>query len=297
VDQYTDVVLEFGGGFGNVETPEDAITGLEGTTNAWTVGVAALTTDLGSALGLPVGLTATGGWTSIYSNKYEATGHATERVNVRSNIAGQMFKFAVEAGPATINLGIGFELGAAAAPAQDYAVYVDVPGIADMVDIELGYFIADDDDFKGNLMFSASADGIADMIDAAAGFRYNTLADGGVGAEQWFWGVGVKANVSMFGIGLGVSGQEEAEFRLLTVDVNVGITDEFGADIGLGLGFGDVLETFGGFEGSVYYEAGAATWRLGYLYQASDINGYAYTAPLAAPVDGSGLFLACGLDF
>jgi hypothetical protein len=281
VDDYNDVVLELtwqnGGSFG--------------------VGDAHLTTDVGMALGLPVGLKASGGYTSIWSEKYEVTGHATERVLVRSYIGtSPMFKFAVEAGPATITAGVGFEQNVGV-PVQDYAVYVAVPGVADMVDIEAGYFILNDDDMKGRLMASAKATGIADMIDAAAGFAYDTQAAGGLGAEQWFWGLGVKANVSMFGIGVGVNGQEEAAFQNLTVDVNVEITDEFGVDVGLGLGFGDVLDTFGGFEPSVYYKAGASTWRLGYLYQASDINNYMYCAPAAAPVDGSGLFLTCGLDF
>jgi hypothetical protein len=145
VDQYTDVVLEFVGGFGNVDS-DMATAGTAAPdpfADVFTIGVAALTTDVGSALGLPVGLKATGGFTNIWSEKYEVTGHATERVNIRSNIAGQMFKFAVEAGPATITAGVGFEQGPMA---QDYAVYVAVPGVADMVDIEAGYFIANDDD-------------------------------------------------------------------------------------------------------------------------------------------------------
>jgi hypothetical protein len=280
VDEYTEIVLEF----------------LWQNGGMWGVGYAGLTTDLGMALGLPVGLKMTGGYVNIYSNKFEVTGHATERVNIRSNIGtSAMFVGAIDVGMATIKAGVGFD--GPGAMMQDYAVYVDAPGIADLVDVEAGYFIANDDDFKGRLMASAKATGIADMIDVAAGFAYDTQAAGGIGAEKWFWGLGVKANVSMFGIGVGINGQEEAAIQNLTVDVNVGITDEFGVDVGLGLGLSDALDTFGGFEPSVYYTAGAATWRLGYLYQASDINNYMYAAPMAAPMDGSGLFLTCGLDF
>jgi hypothetical protein len=280
VDEYNDVVLEF----------------LWQSGGLWGVGYAGLTSDVGMALGLPVGLKMTGGYVNIYSEKYEVTGHATERVNIRSNIGtSPMFVAAVDVAPVTIKVGVGFETGPLA---QDYAVYAYAPGIANMVDIEAGYFIANDDDFKGNFMVTAKATDIMDMIGVAGGFRYNAAAGGGVGDEKWFWGAGVKADLmDMLGIGVGVNGQEEAAFQNLTVDVNVAITDEFGADIALGLGFGDVLDTFGGLEASVYYTPGVSTWRLGYLYQASDVNGYLYAAPAAAPVDGSGLFLAAGLDF
>jgi hypothetical protein len=131
VDEYNDVILEF------VWSPGTA---------PWAVGWAELKTDVGMALGLPVGLTASGGYIGIWSNKYEVTGHATERVDVRSNIFGEQFIVAADLGMATVKAGVGFETGPAA---QDYAVYVDAPVIADMVDVEAGYFIADNDDFKG----------------------------------------------------------------------------------------------------------------------------------------------------
>jgi hypothetical protein len=291
VDDYTDIVLEFGWGDG-------------ATLADWAVWYAGVDTDLGMALGLPVGLIMSGGYINIWSNKYEVTGHATERDKIRSNIGtSPMFVAAVDVGMATIKAGVGFETGPMA---QDYAVYVDAPGIADMVDLEVGYFISDNDDFKGQFMVSAKATDIMGMIGVAGGFKYDaTDEDGPDGIPgnaddpiAWFWGLGVKADLmDMIGLGVSVAGQKDEAFRNLNVDANVAITDEFGIDVGLGLGFGDVLDTFGGLEPSVYYTAGAATWRLGYLYQASDVNNYMYAAPMAAPVDGSGLFLNVGLDF
>jgi len=287
VDDYNEIVLEF----------------LWQNGGNWGVGYAGLTTDLGMALGLPVGLKMTGGYVNIYSEKYEVTGHATERVDIRSNIGTDpMFFATVDVAPVTIKAGVSFEQNVGA-PVQDYAIYAYAPGIADMVDLEVGYFIDNNDDFKGNFIVTAKATDIMDMLGVAAGFRYNAAAGGGVGDEKWFWGLGVKADLmDMLGIGVGVKGQEEDAFQILTVDVNVAVTDEFGVDVGLGLGFGDVMETFGGLEPSVYYTAGAATWRLGYLYRNEDAaaNNYMYAAPAATPApnkSGSGLFLTCGLDF
>jgi hypothetical protein len=287
VDDYNDIVLEF----------------LWQNGGTWGVGYAGLNTDLGMALGLPVGLTMTGGYVNIYSEKYEVTGHATERVDIRSNIGtSPMFVAAVDVAPVTIKIGVGFDAGVPGGGVQDYAVYAYAPGIADMVDIEAGYFIANNDDFKGNFMVTAKATDIMDMLGIAGGFRYNAAAGGGVGDEKWFWGAGVKADLmDMLGIGVGVKGQEEDAFQILTVDVNVAVTDEFGADLALGLGFGDVMETFGGFEASVYYTPGVSTWRAGYLYRNEDAaltNNYMYAAPAASQsASGGGLFINCGLDF
>jgi hypothetical protein len=291
VDDYNDIVLEFlwqNGGF-------------------WGVGYAGLETDLGMALGLPVGLTMTGGYINIYTEKYEVTGHATERDKIRTWIGtSPMFVAAIDVAPVTIKVGVGFEQNVGTM-VQDYAIYAYAPGIADMVDLEAGYFIKNNDDFQGQFMVSAKATDIMDMIGVAGGFKYDARdeegPDGILGTADdittaWFWGFGVKADLmDMIGLGVSAAGQEDEAFRNLNVDVNVAITDEFGIDVGLGLGFGDVLDTFGGLEPSVYYTTGASTWRLGYLYQASDVNGYLYAAPTSAPVDGSGLFLTCGLDF
>ncbi len=291
VDSYNDVVIRL--------VAED----IGGGAPWWGVGKAYLKSDVGEAAGLPVPLTVTGGYVDLSSRWFEVTGHATERVLVEAGIGtSSMIKASIGAGPATVDLGIGFDMSDAAAMTQDYALLVTVPDIADMITAEVGYFISDDDDFKGAFMITVAAVGIADMIDVAAGFKYDTQAAGGLGAENMFWGLGVKANdiADMIGIGLGVNGQEEAMFQNLTIDVNVAIMDNVGVDLGVGLGFGDVLETFGGLDASVYYEVGASTWRAGYLYQGSEINNYAYTAPTQAVPgpgpDGSGLYLTASID-
>ncbi len=61
---------------------------------------------MGEALGLPVGLVTKGGFTSIWSRKYEVSGHAYERTLVRSNIAGHEFVFSIDAGMVTPSEGL-----------------------------------------------------------------------------------------------------------------------------------------------------------------------------------------------
>ncbi len=290
VDDYNTVLLEF---------KSDVVDGVGGN---WKVNAANLESDIGEAAGLPVGLKIRGGLSGVYSNKYEVTGHGFERVlftppgeKARPNIEGSGIFGIVDAEIATIDVGVTFETGP---DAQDYALMVTIPEFGPVA-AQVGYYVAGADDFMGVLGLNVKALGIAEKIDVAGGFAYDLAA---AGAPKWYLGAGVKANVSMFGIGVGIKGMEEAPVDVLTVDVNVGVTDEFGIDVGVGLGLDDDKDIFGGLEPSIYYKVGASTWRLGYLLASSFGTAagewsYSYLAPTSAPIDGSGLFLACGIDF
>lgn len=298
----------------------ELFTGVEttGAGHDLTVSVFYLETDIGGYAGLPVGLKVRGGRSSIYSRKFEVTGHDTERP-IRPFIDGVGLFGTIDLGMAVIDLGIGFEsnfgddgIGGTAddAPNQDYAALVSLPDVAGILSAEAGYFIIDNDDFKGAFTVNAKALGIADMIDAAAAFTYDVAGED-AGKATYYWGAGVLANVSMFGIGVGINGMEDNLLSTLTLDVNAGVTDSFGVDVGLGLGFGDVdfgsaleKDTFTGFDASVYYDAGPGQWRIGYLYQASDIADDTYsfrhhsrTPDLASPIDGSGIYVAADINF
>jgi hypothetical protein len=297
IDEYNDLILEFDA---HVSADTQAFKGGDGD---WNVTWAEYKTDVGMAAGLPIGLTASAGLLGVYSEKFEVTGHATERAKIRSQDYGQGFIFAADVGPATVKLGVNFELGPGT---QDYALYAYYPGIADMVDVEAGYFIVNNDDFKGRFMASAKATGIMDLVSVAAGFAYdasktNAAADApaDLTTQKWVWGVGVKADdlMDMIGVGVSAAGQEDEAFRNLNIEANVAFMDNLGLDLGVGLGFGDILDTFGGVDASVYYDAGKSTWRVGYLYQASDINNYAYQPAVTAEgygtdVNGSGLYIS-----
>ena len=311
VDDYNDVVFELAGKFNG-----GAIASSGGTTS-WQVGAAYLLTDIGGFVGLPVGLTAKGGWFGFDSRKFEVSGHGWER-KYRPGIGkAPMFLFNIDAGMVIFDVGFDFDNGGdAATPKQDYVVMASVPDVAGLVSIEAGYFIKEDADFKGQFTANAKAEGIADMVDAAFGFGYDTTDNAGtskgpdgilltlddVWLPAWWWGLGVKANVSMLGIGVSVNGEEEMTIDKLGVDVNAAVTDEFGVDIGLGLNLDkDALETFGGFSFSAYYKPGVSKWRVGYVYTKDGV--YDYQAPILlqdaslAPDEKGGLFISCDIDF
>ncbi len=303
VDDYNDVVFELSGKFGDsagIITDNPTSGGI----GNWNVGAAYLLTDIGTFAGLPVGLTAKGGWFGFDSRKFEVTGHGWERKYRPGIGTAPMFLFNIDAGMVIFDVGFDFDSGgSAAAPLQDYAVMVSVPDVAGLLSIEAGYFIKNDADFKGQFTANAKAEGIADMVDAAFGFGYDSLTEGApLDVPTWWWGLGVKANVSMLGIGVSVNGEEETTIDRLGVDVNAAATDEFGADIGLGLNLdSDAVETFGGFSASVYYKPGVSTWRVGYVYTKD--GAYDYQAPtllqdpsLALDEKG-GLFISCDIDF
>jgi len=193
----------------------------EYSTNAGIGGVGAswpyfeLTTDVGKALDLPVGLFNTIGLTSLYTNKYEVTGHAWERTKIRSDIDPVAWKIKVDASMVQITAGIGFGErtndptaawqniwtddngdaivditdgdGIVNEPVgtndkgefNDFGIYAFIPELGPAA-VELWYLAQDNADFKGDLGFSVKTIPLFnDLVSFAGGFRYN-MVDGSV---------------------------------------------------------------------------------------------------------------------
>jgi hypothetical protein len=254
-----------------------------------------LTTDVGKYFGLPVGLKNTAGRTSLYTNKYEVTGHAYERDMVRSSIDPLAWKFKVDAGMAQATAAIGFGEGAEAL--NDIGIYVFVPDIAGLAEAELWYLAQDDADYKGKFGFSVKIPEVLDMLGFAAGFVYNTK-DGAV--NEWAYGVGVSVNYMMAKIGLSLDGNDVDTMDKLAVDADLSFGD-FGLVGTAALNFAEVPdETFYGAEISAYVKVGAAKWAVGYTiandkFGADPRGFYNYTCAVES-IDG-GLFLNADIDF
>jgi hypothetical protein len=258
-----------------------------------------LTTDVGAYFGLPVGLKNTAGRTSLYTNKYEVTGHAYERDTIRTDIDPLAWKFMVDAGMAQATAAIGF--GEGSDTLNDLGIYVFVPDIAGLLEAELWYIAEDDADMKGKFGLSAKATGIMDMLGVALGFVFDTR-DAAV--PEWAFGVGVKADLDVgpaaLGIGVSLDGNDVDTLNKLAVDADA----NFG-DLGLvgtvALNFAELPdETFYGAEISAYVKVGAAKWSVGYTI-ANDAFGadgrgyYNYTSAVES-IDG-GLFVNADIDF
>jgi hypothetical protein len=244
-----------------------------------------LTTDVGAALGLPVGLKNTAGLTSLYSRKYEVTGHAYERSKVRSWIDPLAWKFEVDAGMATATFALGF--GEGSDTLNDIGVLVDVPEVGP-ASLELFYLVQDNADYKGNFGIDAKAtDLVGGMLGVAAGFKYDTLN------EAWAYGVGASVTYSPATIGVSLNGDDVNTVDQLGIDVDAAFTDTYGATVAAGLSLADGADTFQGADIGVYAKVGAAKWSVGYAI--TDGNGYAYV-PAVAGIDG-GLYLNVDIDF
>jgi hypothetical protein len=284
-DEYNSILLEVAGASWATPTP--------------TLAYFELTTDVGAYFGLPVGLKNTAGRTSLYTNKYEVTGHAYERDMVRSWIDPLAWKFLVDAGMVQATAAIGFGEGAEAL--NDIGIYVFVPDIAGMAEAELWYLAQDNADYKGKFGLSVKVPEIADMFGFAGGFVFNTV-DGAV--PEWAYGVGGVVNLSvstmMAKIGVSLDGNDVDALDKLAVDadLNAGSVGLVGT---IALNFAELPdETFYGAEISAYVQAGAAKWAIGYTI-ANDAFGadprgfYNYTCAVES-IDG-GLFLNADIDF
>lgn len=273
VDDYNDVVFEFAG---NVAT-------------GWTVGAAFLKTAVGDYLGLAIPLSAKAGFTSLYSSKFEVSGHAWERTPIRSNIAGNGFYFNADFGMAVVDFGFNMEAGGTdAAPMIDYGVLITLPEVGPAF-VEAFYMINDNHEFKG--AFGVDGNAAFGPAKAAAGFKYDTLM------ETWAFGVGASYSVSIATLGVSLNGNDVDAINMLGIDANIAPSDMYGADVAVGLGLAENAETFQGLEVSAYLAPGASKWRVGYLV--TD-QGYAYASQatsFAEPLGGGGLFLACDIDF
>jgi len=156
-----------------------------------------LSTDVGKALDLPVGLVNTIGLTSLYTNKYEVTGHAWERTKIRSAIDPLAWKIKTDLGKAQITAGIGFgeRTNDATAPwadagdvagtnpngaHNDFGVYAFIPEIGP-VQAEAWYLSQNNPDFKGKLGFSVKTNKpmIKEMVTFAGGFMYDLVEGSG----------------------------------------------------------------------------------------------------------------------
>jgi hypothetical protein len=248
-----------------------------------------LTTDVGAFLDLPVGLKNTAGRTSLYTNKYEVSGHAYERTKVRTWIDPLAWKFAVDADMVQVTAALGFGEGVDVfgdASFNDIGVYVFVPDVAGMAEIEAWYLAQDNADYKGTFGGSVKVPDIADMIGVAGGFAYNTVT------ETWGYGIGASAAYMDYTLGVSLNGDDVDTLDQFGIDADARFGD-FGANAALGMRFADGADTFQGAEVCAYVVVGAATWKAGYTI--ADGTFYAYNPAVAGP--NGGLFVVADVDF
>jgi hypothetical protein len=307
VDEYNTVLFEvaFSGNFGS-ETVS--------------VPYFELTTDVGSYFGLPVGLKNTLGVTSLYTNKYEVTGHAWERDNIRSNIDPLLWKIFADFGmvQATAGIGFGETTNLATAPwaattplphddgqFNDVGIYAYVPDLYG--EWEFWYLAQDNPDLKGRLGLSYKMDGIMGLFGVAGGFVYDLVEGSSAkgGSDNYFaWGVGVGADYMGLALGVGIEGNDAATVDRLWVDADYALFGDFGVIVTAAFSLSDDTgavspETYLGSEFAGYVKVGGAKWTVGYTLDADDADGfnYAYSAAAVGNAPEGGIFVVADIDF
>lgn len=273
VDDLNSVLFEFSGPLG---------AGTATQNGAARLSYAQITSDVGKALDLPVGLKTKAGITSIWSRKYEVSGHAYERTLVRSSIDPAGLVASLDFGAATLDVGMGFGQGVGK---NDIGALLTVPE-AGPASIEAFYLANNNDDFKGRVGGDVKVMKLADMLNLAAGFVFD------MAAETWAFGVGAGTTVSMATIGVSLNGNDVDILNQIGIDVDLALTDMFGATGAVGLSMAEGAEAFQGASISGYVKVGASKWRVGYLVTS---NSYAYGSS-AAPMEG-GLFFDAYVAF
>jgi hypothetical protein len=262
----------------------------------WEVGALKLVTDVGEYAGLPVGLKATAGWFGYDSKEFGVTGHAWERKYRPGTGTAPATLFELDFGMAQLGVDVTWEEGALT---QDYAALLatEVGPAA----LEVSAWVIDNDDFDMVITANAEAEGLMDMIDVAAGVGFET-ADVPTYAD-WWWGFGAKVTYSMLELGASINGDEAYTIDKLGIDAKANLLDDAGIEVGLGLNLDTDRpttndETLGGFSVSAFYEPGASTWTVGYLFCKDGMYDYAAPtlSPAAAYDEKGGLFLKYDLD-
>jgi hypothetical protein len=291
-----------------------------------------LRTDLGAFLGLPIGLVATGGVDSLYTNKYEVTGTSYERTLIRSDIDPVPWKLEFDGGMWQLTFAIGWGQTIAGTEPKgiynDLGLYLFLPEVL-MGEWEFFYIAEDDPGWLGNLGVSYSSDQmLGGRLGVAGGFAYNLAeneyanvasdpdwADPADAADwllgkfpyQWAYGLGAAWVQGGLDTGIAINGWDESELFLLGIDLDYMITEAFGAGGATAFNFSDAAEagdyTWMGFDIYGKIVAAGAEWKVGYLYRNND-SGWSYSwvppafyGAAAASAPEGGLYFIADVDF
>ena len=279
VDDYNSVALEF-----------DGTTPGSGAGN-WTVGEASISTDIGKATGLPVGLTLKSGYFDSGNQEYaDVTGWGLEDVAAGGTTLDGGFDLGFGFGPA--NLDVAFSV-AQGTGGQDLLINLYMPDLSG-ASVELYYDVVNNDDLKG--AFGVDGSYAVGPATVAAGFEYDSVA------ETWQYGLGVSAGVSMATLGVSLDGNDDKALAEVGLDANLAPADNYGVDLGVKLSMKDddpattvdESKTLQCVDISAYYKVGAATIRVGY-----DVTetGESYNAPAVLTDDKGGLYADVDLEF
>jgi hypothetical protein len=296
-DDYNTVTIET-----NFEVP------VIGVGSMFFIDTAKLDTDIGAYFGLPIGLVHSAGYHEPGGESYpdETTGWEFED-QTEDGLGEATTAIGLEANYNDIAI---IDVAFSVAQLEQLDVATDdplkggwdayfgvaMPDIAGVVSAEAYYAIQDSSEFKG--FFGVDAQAAISMVTAGMSFTFATTD---AVMYDWKYGIGASAEVSIAKIGASMRGNSEDVLDLLGIDANLALTDDFGLDAGVALGFFEDAETLQCFDVSAYAKVGTATVRLGYDVTDTTkmVSGDAdtYKAPAILQDGKGGLYFNVGTEF
>ena len=248
-------------------------------------------TDWAGALGLgdvaPVGLDSRAGyWELDIQNYGTVTGLEVEDIDTAGNQAwaGQLVVSALD----LVNLQVSVAPGP---PEGNNQILIGLYGGGefDFGTVNAEIFVSDNSETlslgEGAIIFGTSYSGevVPDLLDLAVGgeFMYHLDKDvlpAPLNLLDWAYGLGVSGTaLDAITLGLGLFGTSEAAAAGMGVDLGLSYMDLLAFDLGVvlaiddtfGLGLAD-QETLNYLEASVAIMPGAATFRIGYMFDGAD---------------------------
>ncbi len=229
---------------------------------------ALVATDVGTWLGLPVGLVVNWGYDDPDANEFQSiSGYGNEEIfdfspaeywGLDFLLSYNIIEVEVAFNPGVAALDMGYILAG-------LAVKEPVAGLNAEVYWFQGGDVATDALDMGQIgidaAYSTEVAGIG--LDAGVGFMYD-MDD--AATDAWAWGLGLAASVSMFDITVGLDGNETDVFQELSASVEIAPIDMATLYVGVDTDFAEAAaETLQGADIGVNLHIGAVEAYLGYL--------------------------------
>jgi len=283
IDDYNSLVIEIDWWNTSADTPDKA----------------AVTTDVGAWLGLPVGLTVAWGWDDPDVNEFQSvSGYANEEVFDVST--GDDFCLDFLASMSMFEIELAMTPGVAGAPPADLLVGLaakePIPGLnAEVFYYQGGTTVAadvfDEGWFGLDAGYSAEFGDLA--LDAGVAFVYPFLD-----TMDWAFGLGVSAGYSIATVTVGLDGNETDTLNGLTATAEVAPIDQ--ATIYAGMSYDVANSQLVEVDLGVNAHIGAVEVYLGYLVDGDDGDaaavGDSYKAPVGL-VDANAVYLKFDVDW
>jgi hypothetical protein len=274
---------------------------MDGLESGATIGLAKalVATDIGAWLGLPVGLVASWGYDDPDANEFEVvTNYENEAVFDFS--PNEYWGHAFLLSFSMVEVEVAFDPGlASTAPGRllaGLAVKEPIPGL----NAEVYYFQNNvvDDLAQGKIGFDAGYSGEFGSValDAGAAFMYN-LADTPAAGDEYAFGIGLAAAISMFDITLGIAGDDEDALHTVSATVVVAPVDMADIYAGVLMDLSDLTnggEDLQEIDLGVNAHIGAVEAYLGYLVTSVG-SGDNWNSP-AGIIDG-GAYIKFDVDY